>query len=270
MSWWYRLWTSLAKPVQLAILHAARWACYPFVRNDDDLGVVGVQEVANINYHLANSLDNVFSVNLYRNPFYQNAYSLNLGLLPSSIRFGVRLVFGPAVLGYLSCRASRFVYVGESGFLESGHDGREAEFCFLKRHGKQVVTIFCGDDIRSPRLSREDARRRGLDVMSDYIEYVAPWLNTPEHEHRLSLLAAAADRHSDVIFSLPVDQISYIRRPVQPFIYFHPDEAFQRNDKKFDDLTKVRIVHAPTSPIIKGTQLVRAAIKKARNSRLFV
>jgi hypothetical protein len=75
-------------------------------------------------------------------------------------------------------------------------------------------------------------------------------------------LAASADDYADHIFNAPVDQISYLRREVHPFIYFYPDSGFKRNDDKFAEIVRVKVVHGPSSPLIKGTPLVRAAIKK--------
>ena len=69
---------------------------------------------------------------------------------------------------------------------------------------------------------------------------------------------------ADHIFNAPVDQISYLQRDTYPFIYFFPDEKFNYNSQKFDDIKIVKIVHAPSSPVIKGTQLVHAALKKLR------
>jgi len=58
--------------------------------------------------------------------------------------------------------------------------------------------------------------------------------------------------------------MSYFTKKTQPFIYFYPDENFTKNDTKFSNIKTYKICHAPTSPIIKGTQLVRAAIAKLR------
>ncbi len=47
-------------------------------------------------------------------------------------------------------------------------------------------------------------------------------------------------------------------------MYFYPDAWFFKAGDKFRDMRTIKIVHAPTSPFIKGTPLVRAAIKKLK------
>ena len=45
--------------------------------------------------------------------------------------------------------------------------------------------------------------------------------------------------------------------------YTHLD-VYKRQLKKFDEIVRPVLVHAPSSPIIKGTQLVRAAVALLR------
>jgi hypothetical protein len=65
------------------------------------------------------------------------------------------------------------------------------------------------------------------------------------------------------MFSNTVDHLGYLARGTEPFLYFLPDDPLP-NPHKFDDVSKIVIVHATTSPVIKGTPLVRAAIARLR------
>jgi hypothetical protein len=161
-------------------------------------------------------------------------------------------------------RAGSFLYLGDTGFLLQRLDGRAFEFRFLKSKGKRLVCSFLGTEIRSYRLLMEYAREHELEVITSYDHIVLPQVLTAGWEERRQLLARSADEYADVIFNAPVDQMAYITRPVQPLVYFCPSEQFRRCDAKFERVERIKIVHAPSSPIIKGTPLVRAAIKKLR------
>jgi hypothetical protein len=110
------------------------------------------------------------------------------------------------------------------------------------------------------QLATEMAR----DMISTYQAIAVPGFDAEHLESFRMKLAASADEYADHIFNAPVDQISYLRRVVHPFIYFYPDDSFRRNDGKFAEIRRVKVVHGPSSPFIKGTPLVRAAIKKLK------
>ena len=193
-----------------------------------------------------------------------NHYNYNLGKKSPRVALVLRMVCGPLLLGYLAARASNFFYVWDTGFLYHRLDGRAYEFNFLKKRGKKIVTFFCGSDIRSPLLSLEHAKSLDIDVMATYQAMSDPKFTSPEFEARVRRTAEAAERYADHIFNAPVDQIGYITRDVHPFVYFYPDEKFKKNEAKYHQIRRVKIVHAPSSFIIKGTQLIRTALKKLK------
>jgi hypothetical protein len=61
-----------------------------------------------------------------------------------------------------------------------------------------------------------------------------------------------------------IDQISYFTRETLPAFKSYPDQLFFKNFEKFKGLKTPKIFHAPSSPILKGTQLVRAAITRLK------
>ncbi len=250
---------------QKALLYSSYWFFGCFVKENTKLWVTGVTEIANITYNTASAFAEGYSVNLSTNQYYlTNDYNFNMKNFGVLNNLAMRLLAGPVLLGYLANRAKHFFYVGGTGFLLHLTDGRDFEFSFLKKRDKDIVACFCGSDIRSLKLSIAHAKEHDLEVMATYQMMTAPKLTTDRHEAYLKKIAASADTYADHIFTAPVDQISYLTRDVHPFLYFYPDERFAKNDAKFDDMTQIRIAHAPSSPFIKGTQIVRAAIKKLK------
>lgn len=225
---------------------------------------VGLDEVAANVHNISMALGETVSVSMSRHPFYAYRYD---NVLPARIswrylRYLVRIVYSPILLGYLCHRVKGFFYVAGSAYLLAEFDGRSREFRFLKSRGLKVACFFCGSEIRSLRLMNQLSRELGRDMISTYQTIAVPGFDADHLESFRMKLAASADAYADHIFNAPVDQISYLRRVVHPFMYFYPDSGFRRNDGKFAELRRVKVVHGPSSPLIKGTPLVRAAVKK--------
>ena len=228
--------------------------------------VVGMQEIAGLLGAIGDSLEGSLTVNLERNPFYDRSYGIEFpvgnGRLRRSVHRLRRLVVGPWLLGRLAVRYRTFVYVGGQGFLSTAHDGRDHELGFLRRLGREVVCYFTGSEIRSHVLLDAFGAERGIDVITTYQRYVDPRLLTTEADRRRRALAEAADRHAHVIFNATVDQMSYLSRPTEPCLYFFPDDLIRARPEKWQDLSRLVVVHAPSSPVIKGTGLVHAAVRQ--------
>lgn len=237
-----------------------------FVKSDSNLWVIGVDEAANYIHFLTGVFDHSYSVSLSSNKFYQsNFYNFRFpARLSAQLINCFRLLVGPVLFGYLLNRAGGFFYIGNTGFLISSQDGRAHEFKTIKSKDKKLISLFCGSDIRSLQLSLKHAESLDIEVMASYYDILFPHCSTQSYENFLQRLAASSDQYSDIIFNAPVDQISYLKKEVQPIFYIFPDEKFCRNDEKFSNPATIKIVHAPSSPIIKGTQLIRAAVKKLK------
>lgn len=218
--------------------------------------LIGLEENAGILHHLADAVPGSISVKSNANRFYAHAYDVDLSRLPLPLR----LLMAPVTLGRLTTRVHTAVYVGGSGFLIAS-DGREREFGFLVRHGVQVLCQFTGTDVRSHRLLSELSSRLGRDVITTYQDASNPGVGGDAAENHRKALARSADRHATAIFNPSVDQASYITRDTLPFLHFFPDDEIRENAEKWRDLDRLRVVHAPSSPSIKGTPLVRAAVK---------
>lgn len=227
--------------------------------------VIGTAEVANYLFLISQILKSNKSVCLYGNKFYSHEYSYSVKSEWSLIKNLIIIFYGPLLLGYLTNKANNFFYIGGSGFLLSAIDGRNFEFSFLKKRSKRVHCYFVGSEIRSAKLLDELSKKLKIDVISSYQKLINPDIASPLAEKQRQMLAQSADNYASTIFNAPTDQISYIKSEVKPFIYIYPDENFSRNENKFENLKSIKIVHAPSSPLIKGTPLVRAAIKKLKD-----
>jgi len=227
--------------------------------------VVG-QEIAATVQYISNSIPGSYSVCFYDNQYYDFHYNFFMRKTKSKYLDKVKKnVIGPLLLGLLLNRTNSFFYIGQGGFLFSGLDGREFEFMYLKNKNKNIVCFFTGTDIRSPKLMLDFAEKNKIEVISTYHYLLHPEQLTLEYETSKKKLASVAETYADIVFNSSVDQMSYFTKKTQPGIYFLPDEKFKtKNDAKFSNVETYKICHAPTSPIIKGTQLVRAAITKLR------
>ncbi len=231
-------------------------------RTEPDLDwVVGPYEIASIVYDIGRAVPDSMSVVLDRHRYYDLPY----GWAPRERRGRavtvLRSVFlGPWQLGKLATRTRGFIYVGSEGFLNPERDQREHEFRFLRRRGIRIVCSFTGNDIRSPKRMRELERELKRPNLGTYLADLNPVFATDAYDDLKRRIAAVTDRYADLIYNADVDQRGYLERPVLGTRYFYPDDQITTSFERFADLSRLVVVHAPSSPIIKGTQLVRAAV----------
>lgn len=222
--------------------------------------VIGTVEIASMVANFARAIPDSYSVMLAPNRFYNFTYDFEIrGKRGDWFRYWF---VAPWVFGRLAASARGFVYVGANGFLISSVDDRTWEFKFLRRHGVHLVCLFTGSDIRSITLMRRFQEATGIETIATYIDQVWPLAATAEYDDQRRRTAEVADKYADVIFNASADQLSYLQRKTQPFPYFYPDEDIFLDASKHDAPGRRLVVHAPSSPIIKGTQVVRAAIHR--------
>ncbi len=253
----------VAQKVLLAMSFWYHRVVTPRSRRDSIDWVVGPVELASMVHQIALSLPRSVSVAFLGSRYYSYSYDYSPPQkMGKRMRLWHKLVFGPLLLGRLMVEARGFLYVGANGFLLHNVDQRDFEFRFLKRRGRRIGVYWCGSEIRSPKLMHELEQRMGLPNVFTYMGQVSARFETPAHEAVLRKRADSANRYADVMFDVPTDQTSYLVGHREPFFYFLAPSQFVDDTRKFDDLSRIVITHASTSPIIKGTQLVRAAIAK--------
>lgn len=229
--------------------------------------VVGTDEVASMVTQIARAIPGSYSVSFQRLHYYaaDTAYDYSIAAPVGTPRHArTRKFFGPLLLGRLAHEAAGIVYVGGTGFLVSYDDGRDYEMKWAKRHGLKVVCYWTGSDIRSLRLMKDLESELELPNIATYIELVVPGLGSDDAEAARRRLAVACDRRADAIFNFNVDQKGYLERSPEPFMFYLDADASADVDKHLT-ADKPVVVHATTSPIIKGTPLVRAAVAALRD-----
>ncbi|WP_448003819.1 glycosyltransferase [Agromyces bauzanensis] len=224
--------------------------------------VVGTEEIAGMVSHIARALPRSTTVVHRPHAFYGESYDIVIQSPTSRFEMLRRLYGGPIVLAWLMQRAEGFIYVGSAGFLMNGFDEREFEFEFITRHGGRIVCYYTGNDIRSPKLMKELARKTGVPNFGTVLGKVDPVFETEEYEQIRKRRAEVTDAYAEVVFNARVDQLSYLSSATEPFLYFYPDDGFHDRRSKFADDGPVLIVHAPSNPALKGTDEVRRAISE--------
>ena len=228
--------------------------------------VVGVDEIAAQIKYVSSAIADTYTVALSKNRFYDFGYDYSLVSKENSkIDLIIRSIVGPVLLGYLLNNAKGFFYIFSTGFLLSHIDGRNYEFSYIKGKNKKLVCWFIGNDIRSLKKMIEFSKDNKFELAANYYYLFAPGLLSDDYDNSKKLIAIAADQHADLVFNYEFDQMSYLKSECLPNYYLYPDSNFYKNDNKFINESEIVIVHAPSSPIIKGTQLVRAAIDKLQS-----
>jgi hypothetical protein len=171
---------------------------------------------------------------------------------------------GAYLLAKISSQFRGVVYVGNLGYLISRCDQREREFAFLQRHGVKIVCVLTGSDIRSVTSMLKDANESGQENIASYLALVSPSLATEHHENVIQERCRVINTYADKIFTSPFDQKSFLRSDADTLTPFLPSKLFCSNAQKFENLSEPIIVHAPSSPFIKGTPLVRSAVSRLR------
>lgn len=252
---------------QKALLRTCFWLFKPFAvfaRRID--WVVGPEDIALMATHIAEALPNSYTAIHARNPFYAVEYDSVIQTDSTALggRLAVwrRLYGGPILLAWLVNRARGFIYVGGGAFLEGYHDEREFEFSFIRAHGRRLVCYFTGNDIRSPKLSQQRAEETGRPNIGSILATIDPAFAAPGYDDARRLRAQVSERHAEAIFTARVDQIGYLEGPTHPFLYFYPDAQFMATTTKFDRTDRIIVVHAPSNPLLKGTDAVREAMTR--------
>jgi hypothetical protein len=224
--------------------------------------ILGVEEIASTLYGLDRSIENKYSICLFPNNFYNFQFDLVVrGKFPVRLH---RLWVGAYLFGKFAARTRGFIYNGSAGFL-SIDDDREFEFKFLSKRGRKIVVFFCGSEIRSPEKMKELCARNGKEHLVLYQVWQSPWMDSELWENRLKRRCLVTERYANQIYNMNVDQVSYFDGSTKPYPNLIRDEVFKLNTDKFDNYELIRILHAPSNPFVKGTQVVRAAIKELKH-----
>jgi hypothetical protein len=245
---------------QLILLKISSFIFKLFSKPNNYLWVIGVSETAQNIYRIGKTINPSITVALSRRQrFYHFKYDYELGFISNNyLRLIIRFFYGPILLGYLSNIATHFFYISGVGFLID----IETDYKFLKNKSKKIVCMFVGSDIRSPKLARRYLEENDIDGYINYQNIQREKFNEEKFDNKVKELASITDKYADVIFNFKHCQISYLKKTTYFWPYSYDKDHFNYNPKKFEQLSTIKIVHAPSNPLFKGTPLVRSAIKK--------
>ncbi|CAN2170191.1 Glycosyl transferases group 1 [Candidatus Nanopelagicaceae bacterium] len=226
--------------------------------------IIGPSDVAGYANRIARYIENSKTLVFVENKFSGASTSFStIGSSQISTMY-FELLKRPMIIGKLIAMESSFVYLGFNSYIFDCYCVRKAEFSLIRRAGGKIICVFLGSEIRSPLLSDEFSKAIRQDVLTTYL-FDGPQgkFMKMQMEARAKSLAGSADAFAQLILNSPVDQISYLKSKTQPIFYFLPSGPFTVKRQKSRFTTgKIKIVHAPTSRLAKGTALVRSVIKK--------
>ena len=253
--------------IQKCVLSCSFFVSRLLTKSTEKKGVVvGIEEIASLLHQMGGALNEAKTVCVSDHRFYTAVYDypLHKWFKKSILIHRLRFFILPALLGYLASKHRTFIYISGSGYLLRQFDGREFEFKWLRERGCHVICYFTGSDIRSFKMEKELSIALDRDLVTTYQQIVTPYLASSKGEDIRHMLAQSAEKYASAIFKTKVDQIAPISRECYPFKYFTPDSEVHFYPEKFVENKRIKIVHAPSSPFIKGTPIVRAAIKKLK------
>jgi glycosyltransferase involved in cell wall biosynthesis len=212
---------------------------------------IGVTEAARLLYSLGRVFPSRYICVLDASRFYKDDYDFG----PFHVL--TRPFVGPVMLAYLAHLCDTFMFTSFTGYLAD----RQYDFRFLKNRGKKIVLLFYGSDIRSLPLTKKFFDERGEDTFVNYL----PNLKNQLYDDMIRQTAAAADKYADLIFNWNYDQIGYLKSPSIPWPYMVDLEAFPFSFSAPREGEKLRVLHCPSHTIVKGTPMVRAAVKQLKS-----
>jgi hypothetical protein len=217
--------------------------------------IIGVSEIANVLFNLKQLFqEDCVVVCKNENVFYKkNIYDIDL-----RNRKYANYFIAPFVLGKLAKNATFFIYVWHDGFLID----RESDFRFLRKRKLPIICLFLGDDIRSRKLFLDYCNSINFNT---YVEYENPELFLSDsYDGKKRELAEQADKYASIVFSHKFDQCSYLKSNQFFFPPTVSEAIFSFNSEKFNR-RPLRIVHAPSAPVAKGTPIVRSVVKQLKH-----
>lgn len=141
-------------------------------------------------------------------------------------------------------------------FVWNSFEADYSDYRQLREHGKKIVTVFCGDEVRWPHAANEELQSYGLHPMQwddAYIQYLSK-AEISEKLHRLRV----AEKYSDLLLGGPPS----LQLALRPY-----DHLWQPIDLNFfventEQRERPRVVHAPTDRAFKGTDYVLEAVRR--------
>ena len=228
--------------------------------------VIGTVEIANNIHNIGRLLKDSYCICLFNNKYYlANQYDFQF----KSNSYLSALLKGPLLLGFLTNCADYFIYIWSTGFCCTE---RDIDFAFLKKHHKKIICIFVGDDIRSMKKSITHFDQQGLDNWPFYYSSINQYFISDDYEREKKRIAQVTENYADVILTSETSDTSYLTRLPRGDLGYPITQDFVEQYNKFRPQVQskklpqqIKIVHAASSPVVKGTPIVRAVIKSLQS-----
>jgi hypothetical protein len=226
--------------------------------------LIGVSGICGLVGELSRKFDS-YSICLEEDPYFPQ-HNFSATISPSRLYRLKRLILGPILLGFYLNRVSGVFYVSDTAFLISSIDANEFEYSFIRSRSLNLVLWYTGSDIRSMQVTNSS---RAIDDFEDFgsiIPMSNPKSITEEYERNIFNKVKVAEEFANLIFNHHLDQKTYFSKKVYDTKVIVQHDLFRPSLGKFDDLSlrPLKVLHAATNPIIKGTPLIHAAINRLR------
>lgn len=230
-----------------------------FSKRDGEKIFIGCQDIANNTKFLKDVFkDQCITVLKQEHEFYNYQPDIRF---PFFTKKGflvdlTKMFVAPFILLYCISKCRAFIYFWDESLLLD----RSFEFRVLKRYHKAIVTRYLGCDIRHWEPAFEDLSRSGLFHVCGLCKYAFSEICSKKEKQRI---ARESDKYADIIYS---------SRGMPSFLnkkYKTRKIPLNLGDYHYSFIqdTIPRIVHAPSNPILKGTSIIRFALKRLKSEK---
>lgn len=171
-------------------------------------------------------------------------------LIPSIIRQSMLKLSILLLVGWIYCKFDVILLKSGNTLTTSG-----AEIAWLKRRGKVIVFSFHGSDSRPRYLNATDKPTGQIDVFCH---------DLAERHKQLVTKAQLAD----YIIDSPTSAHWQPKQCCLRQVIFTPAPQFAFPSSKKTESTgesRLRIVHCPSDPVLKGTEAIRAVVRRLQD-----
>jgi hypothetical protein len=228
--------------------------------------VIGPHEIGDYAYRISSYIDRSKLFLMSENP-YSSSFPINEKpkMNPAHSRV-FELFVRPWQVSELIASGASFLYIGSNSFLSDCHCLRSVELSFIKKCGGKIICVFLGSEIRSPKMFDELSEKLNMDLSTTYL-FDGPFgaVAKVRMQQISDSLSNSSNLFADLILNSPIDQMANLNREVSPLFYYLPKVApGNLYAKSRFSSGKIKVVHAPTSTLAKGTPIVRAVIKNLK------
>ncbi len=157
---------------------------------------------------------------------------------------GIQIVLTPVALVQALRRYNTFVFLYDTSFL------RQRELPLLRLLRKRIVYVFCGSDDRPTYLDGGlmESNRGSIDSCIASVR-------------RKKRMLRRVERHATVILTNPSHGLLH-ERPFVSFPTVGIPRALHDEMVEVSRSSRLKIIHAPSHPVAKGTEVIRTTINR--------